>query len=137
MAFAFLQHAQIEATQGFVHGIEQRVFENIDIRQLFYPDDQPVHDRLAGGVLVVDDTVPAVTGFERFAHGAVRVEVKVHAQLFDAQHVAGTFLDELFNCLDVVFIFAGNQRVGDMQLIIIVNGVEYAGDAALSERRVG
>ncbi len=133
---AVVQDAQIKAVQRFVHGIEQRVFENIDVGQLLDRFDQRIHDRLAGGVLVVDDAVAAVTGFERFFHGAVGVEVVVHAQLLGFEHIGRTLLDELFHGGKGVFVFAGDQRVADVQLIRVVNGVEHTGDATLCQRAV-
>ena len=78
----------------------------------------------------------AVTCLERFAHCAVGVEVKVNAELLDFEHVAGAFLDELFNCFQIVFVLAGDQRIGDVQLVVITRQIEHAGYSALRQRAV-
>ena len=136
-AFAVLENAQVKSAEGLVHGVKQRVVENIDVGQLLDLLDKRVYYRLAGGVLVVDNAVAAVTCLKGLAHGAVGIEVVIHAEVFGAQHVGGTLLDELLNRRKGVFVLAGDKSVVDMQLVVVVNGVEHAGNAALSEGGVG
>ena len=116
--------------------IHQRVVENSHVFALHNDLDQPVNDRLAGAVAVVDDPVAAVAGFKGFAKRSVGIYVKVNAKLLDFHNVKGTLSDKLFNRRKLVFVFARNQRVVDMELVAVVDSVEHAGNAALGKRAV-
>ena len=136
-ALAVPEHAQIEAAERFVHRVEQGVVEDLDVGQRLHIREQTVHDRLARGVLVMYNAVAAVTCLERLAQTAVGVAVEVNAERVDMEHVRGTLLHQLFDRLEGVFVLARDQRVGDMQLVVIVYRVEHARHAALCERAVG
>ena len=120
-----------------MHGVEQGVLENIDVWQFSDLFNQRVDYRLAGGVLVVDNAVAAVTCLESLAHGAVGVEVVVNAEILCAQHVRRTFFDELFDRRKGVFVLACDEGIVDMQLVVVMYGVEHTCNAALSEGGVG
>ena len=135
-ALAVLEHAQVKSAERFVHGVEQGVVEDVDVVPLLYNADKAVSHSFSGRVLVVDDAVAAVTCLERLAQCAVGVLVKVNAELLYFEHVTGTFTDKLFDRLQVVFVLAGDQRVGYMKLVVVMSQIEHTGNSPLGKRAV-
>ena len=53
------------------------------------------------------------------------------------EHVAGTFLYKNLQRRQIVLIASRNQRVGNVQLIIVMGRVHHCGHAPLGQRTVG
>ena len=78
-----------------------------------------------------------MAAFQGHLNVAGGILVKVHPQAQKMEHVAGAFLYENLQRRQIVFIATRNQRVGNVQLIIVVGRVHHRGHAPLGQRAVG
>ena len=96
------------------------VFKNRDIGQLLYTLDKRSNYLKAGAVLVVSDSVTAVTALKGKVDRAVLLSVKVNSVIEQILNVLRTLLDKYAYIVDIVLVAAGYKSILDVQFVVVV-----------------
>lgn len=127
-----LQQSRVAGGSLF-HTAHDGVFHYLHIWELLDVFQQGRGDLLTGSVSVVEDTVMAVTALEGTVVGAVGVFVELNAEFDDTLYVLSSFADEGVNSVNIVFEASGDECIVLVILYIVIWGVIYSGDTALSQ----
>ena len=131
-----MKHIKQEIVASLGKAEQVSVFKNRDIGQLLYPLDKRSNYLKAGAVLVVSDSVTAVTALKGKVDWAVLLSVKVNSVIEQILNVLRTLLDKYAYIVDIVLVAAGYKSILDVQFVVVVWRVHYSGDTALCESRV-
>ena len=86
---------------------------------------------------MMDDTVTGMSCFERHLKVALFVQIKGNAHFFQPHDILRTLGNKYLDCFEIVFVFACDKCIGDMQLKVIVVFVKHRCHTALCQRRIG
>ena len=130
---AALHDVDRETGAGLFHAHHHSVFQNGDIGQGLDLADELVQNLCAGGILVVEDAVAAVTALQCPVQLAVRRAVEIHAHVQNCLNLVGSVGGQNVQRLRIVFESAGNHGVMLMQFNGILRGLVYTGNSALRQ----